>query len=143
MSQRLTERQIDVAVEWWAGKVRGPVEHHAEHPGANDRSNRMIAAVGRIASAGRLRVTEGQALLFSEALRAALRDVDLGLLLSIGVEYRPDRILQDALTAAEILDDFTVLPWKTVMWFDGGGVQVAEGYGAGRLDLLASEVATR
>ncbi len=48
----------------------------------------------------------------------------------LGVDYRPDHILQEAATKAELDLGMTSLPWKTTMWIKSGEVTVSEGYGA-------------
>ena len=46
-----------------------------------------------------------------------------------GVDYYPDKILQDAADIAGIKVD-SVLPWKTHMYIDGEEIKVSYGYGA-------------
>jgi hypothetical protein len=136
---RLTEAQIEAAVGWWSGKLRGPVKHSMMTDEARrDPANRPAVLAEVTAGMRRPQISEGQILLFSENLRAALQAVDHARWFMFGVDYDPEIILQDALDAAEIRH-WATLPWKTWMSFEGGGVQVSEGYGAPRVDVLPAE----
>jgi len=53
---------------------------------------------------------------------------------AFGVDYHPDRILQDAARIAGLTVD-GALPIKTLMWIDATSVRVAEGYGKPPIDV--------
>lgn len=132
--EQLSERQIEAAVEWWAGKLRKP-SFSALTPEERSRpANRHLAAAEVVAAKGGPQITEEQVERFRDALRDRLTGWDP--LYDVSTDYHPDRTLAAALAAAGIPDDMMTLPWKTRMWFRDGGVQAAEGYGARAEELL-------
>lgn len=79
-----------------------------------------------------------------EAFRAALVAVLEARPLpnSLGVDYDPDGFLWEALTrsgidcSGSLFSARGILPAKTRMWFDNGGISVREGYRATTKELV-------
>jgi hypothetical protein len=116
----LTETQITKAVEWWADKL---VSCKFDN-GDSSETGQMLMMMARMA---RLTVTAEQVATFKESLAKLLWEDGVGVYGSIGVDYDPDKMLRAALDASGINGGY-VLPWKTHMGFENGGVQVTYGY---------------
>lgn len=130
--ETLTERQIEVATRWWADALN---EGHFDN-GERGLANAFAGAMTSILH-GRAGITPETTAAFARELGAILRAGSMeyqgrqfqtcGM---ISTDYHPDIFLGTALARADITDNKATLPWKTVMWFKDGGVQVAAGYGA-------------
>lgn len=118
MATQLTEKQIKLAVNWWANVI--------QHP-------KFDAGAG---TDPRMKMKEHQAML--NAVDISQEDVNIfklrltNLLANfndnnyLSVDYKPCSLLAGALQETNI--PASNFPWKTNMWFDGGNVSVSYGY---------------
>lgn len=138
-------REARTAAHWWADHLTADQTIRT-----GDAMNEAFAMYARSKQAP---PTPEQVEAFRESLEqgilAMLRDpfnawakaVEQGpqwgsALRTIGVDYHPDRILSDALDAAELPDGARLLlPMKTVMWVNPGIVKVAAGHGQPEREL--------
>ena len=139
----LTSGQIETAVNWWADAIGGEPRHEnlrpaermaalRNEPGSGGFGTAVAASMARD-SARHHRPTSEAMERFKVELRSALaKETESGCSL-LNVDYGPNELLGKAADAAGI--DDSVFPWKTHMWFDGGGVRVRCGYGAETVDL--------
>lgn len=134
---KLTEKQIDAAVEWWKNAVTGAVKKQMVRPGGGERSaSTDLCEVMGIMLAAKTAPSEVEAEEFAQALRLHLSQDNVYHCL--GVDYGPDKALRDCADAAGLSHDR--FPWKTVMWFgDEGDVRVRHGYGEEVQTLVAAK----
>ena len=119
---KVTQKQIEVGVEWWANALRGP-EFQADKPG--NATLVGLLAENMASSARKAKIyTEEQIKKFGEKLTELLNRDYHGNLPQLTVEYEPRYELWTALEAAGIRPSNSVLPWKTTMTFMDGGVQI-------------------
>jgi len=114
------------AAHWWAQFLESPVM-----PDNGDRSGNGVMTSGLasiLQDAERSKLPPNAAQKFEGALSDLLIDKDGWN--CFGVDYSPDRILQQAAVNAGFALGMTVLPWKTTMWIEGDKVTVRAGYGA-------------
>ena len=129
---KLTDKQINCAVEWWKNAITGIPKFDMGDSGDVGLSAMMLATMAHQDLS--LDVLER----FGDNLRRALSEDRPWY--SIGVDYDPDPILAKAFEQAGGGDSSkTVFPWKTVMWFRNGGVSIRHGYNADVEELLKEE----
>ena len=118
----MDKRVAETAAHWWADFLR--------HAGPMDNGELgMVAIMGKMAQKQALAgITPEQADVFEACLVAVLEPLSERYT-TVGVDYHPDGILQDAAKRAGIDVDYA-LPWKTMMWIESGKISVAVGYGA-------------
>jgi len=126
--KELSEKQIEVAVNWWAEKIVVPKFDN----GDNSPTGGVTVALALMAST---RVSEDKIGPFKEALIEGLKTNPFAMQ-GIHVDYGPCEILHDAMVKADIPTNNA--PWKTNMSFHDGGVRVSYGYGQPWEDLLTS-----
>jgi len=126
MSNQITKDQAIVAAKWWSEQLAAPEFNNAKS------GNLELAVLIRIAH---VPVEKEKVAEFEKTLAVYLEGECHRM---IEVDYDPCQVLQDALDAAGVdsLGLGYVLPWKTRMWFEDGGVQVSTGYGVKKADLL-------
>jgi len=128
----LTREQISVAVEWWAKSLKS----HKYDNGDDSRSGRMAVMLALLSRGS------GPSDSQIETFKSALAD-ELGKAkndyYSVDTDYGPGYVLGIAADKAGI--NGSAFPWKTLMYFRNGGVQVASGYGATAVELMQLEVA--
>ena len=136
---RLTDAQVDAAVDWWAKALCQPkfdtLGETRHDPKADPKGAVSMAEL--MASSLHQAPSEEQMSAFRDALREQLLSGDTYL----SVDYWPSAALGNALEAAGIEVKMSSLPWKTHMNFDRGGVTVSCGYGAPWETLLAKQEA--
>ncbi len=140
----MDKKQIDAAVAWWVAAIKRPRFDNLgpRHPG-EDPQERRSNEFASIMAMTMPRPDEEAITRFGEALRQALTAVADQPPYCIAVDYGPDRFLSDVLQQAGIDPSITSLPWKTVMWFEKGGVQVSCGYGAKQEEILLGQPETQ
>jgi hypothetical protein len=139
MSSELTDRQIEVAVEWWTERLKSPSFRTLSDCERRDPTQNAAGFAEMLAVLAHEEVETNKIDRFKEALRDVIgKNADHWLFL--GVDYHPDYLLQQALDAAGIEFSMTVLPWKTGMHFSDGGVQVSEGYGTPYTEILLEAI---
>ncbi len=127
MNYKLTDKQIEKAVNWWAERVEQPTFD----AGADSPEMELAEAMANMLT---IPVTENCIEKFKGELRDALKDKDYNPWQGIHTDYHPDPILFEAAKGAGI--NVSNFPWKTSMYFkDDGSVQVSLGYGASPEDL--------
>lgn len=128
----LSDAQIRAAARWWSDCLRRKVEVSGlSDDERKDPRNRDYELAERLVSAERPTYTVEQADAFERELVVELTTRGWQLR-SLSVDYAPDVYLVRAMERAGLEGlalDFA-LPWKTMMTFHDGGVQVSEGYGA-------------
>lgn len=132
MESKLSKKQIEAAVEWWSNALKSP-KFQTLRPGDNNLGSQPARMAEIMATVGHKDPQEDGVTKFKDALRAVLNKGEIRL----NVDYHPCRELSDCLAKAGIDPGITLLPWKTSMHFDDGGVQVACGYGEPYIELLA------
>ena len=121
----LTEKQIELAVNWWGEALRNP-KFQTLSPGERNDPGSQPAAMAEIMAAA-FHKEPGQEIIekFKLALKARLEAGKTYL----SVDYDPSPTLQESLDEADSAGMLR-LPWKTHMNFnDDGTVEVACGYG--------------
>ncbi len=127
MSCRLTNEQIEKAVNWWAERVDQPTFD----AGADSPEMELAEVMANMLTTP---VTENCIEKFKSELRNALKDKDYNPWQGLHTDYHPDLVLFEAAKVAGI--NANNFPWKTSMYFnDGGSVRVSLGYGAAPEDL--------
>ena len=127
MSYRLTDEQIEKAVNWWAERIEQPTFD----AGADSPEMKLAEAMAQMLTST---VAEGCTEKFKNELRSALKKEDFDPWHGIHTDYHPDPILFEAAKEAGVNENN--FPWKSSMYFrDDGSVQVSLGYGAVIEDL--------
>ena len=119
-----------LAANWWADAVT-----HTKYDNGDDGPAGGMAMM--LATLSRQSVDGGQREKFVQAITAEMEcfeDHD-----TLDVDYAPCNELRNAMTRAGISTHNA--PWKTIMWFCNGGVQVKHGYGAEERELLLKTAA--
>lgn len=128
----LTKEQIGVAVEWWAKALRNPKFDNGDDSNAGGMAMVLaLMARGNGPSAGQIET-------FKSALAVELEKAKNDYY-SVNTDYGPGYVLGLAADKAGISG--SAFPWKTMMYFQNGGVQVACGYGAKAVELMEREAA--
>lgn len=131
--QKLNEAQIDTAVKWWSDAIA-----NIKFDNGDDTQQGVMASMMAKLANGATPAQSERGILFAKHLRTLLERGINGWCLS--VDYHPEGELADAAELAGIeTGNLTSWPWKTVMWFERGGVQVRAGYGAAVQTLLADQ----
>lgn len=127
---KLTEVQIKTAVDWWGEKIKsgGSKDNGFDSPQALLSS--LLAAVN-MEEQDDLKLVK-----FKSTLHSCLLEKDWRI--TLRTDYGPDGILRKCAEEAEI--DELQFPWKTIMSFNHGGVQVVEGVNGSLKELELKEV---
>jgi len=131
---KLTEEQVEVAVNWWADRVCQP-EFHTQTPGENVKSIAMAESMAYLLTKP---VNFDSKEKFIDELRKRITSSEFNPFSGLHVDYHPDRILSDA--AIESGVELSNFPWKTGMYFgEDGSVKAKIGYGSELETLLEGE----
>lgn len=122
---QLTTEQIEVAVDWWADVIQQPKFDN----GDNSVAGGMCMMLALKNASG---VSPEQVEAFKSALSKRLTGEDEYF--TLGSDYGPEIVLDDVFSEAGISK--SNCPWKTVMYFQNGGVSVSYGYRADKKKLL-------
>lgn len=128
---KLTDEQINGAVDWWANALRNPKFDNGDDSPIGGLAM-MLAITGR-----RGGPTEAQIATFKELLTAELAK-EMDEYDDLSTDYHPCSELSLCADVAGIDDSH--FPWKTIMNFRNGNIQVAYGYGAKLVELLPKAV---
>jgi len=127
---KLTDVQIEKAVDWWAGAI--------ERPKFDNGDNSSSGGFGSmLASLNTDTVTDEQIAEFKKHLTDALREKGHSRF-GLNCDYNPDLTLSEAMKSAGISTNNA--PWKTNMNFWKGQVSVSHGYGAPYVNLLSTDM---
>lgn len=114
------------AAKWWADQLRGIAKL--------DNGDNSITGAMTFGLAAMLQETERQKqsteLVDKFELELTNVIMEQDRIWTIGVDYHPDGLLQEAADRAGLPLGMTTLPWKTTMWIDEKEVSVRCGYGA-------------
>ena len=122
---KLTEKQIELAVNWWGEALRNPKFQTLSQGERSDPGSRPAAMAEIMAKAFHKEPPQDIIEQFKKALAEKLKAGNTYL----SVDYHPSKTLADALEEAGA-DGGMRLPWKTHMNFnEDGSVEVACGYG--------------
>lgn len=117
------EKELSVAVEWWADRLRGLAKQ--------DNGDPMTGALMTLLSGRMKQPTDEQIETFKKALTEAMQPrLEKPYLRSIYNDYGPDPALREAAEKAGIKADCPPFPIKTCVWIHPGRVSVRYGYGA-------------
>jgi hypothetical protein len=120
------------AAAWWANQLNGDAAQDAGDGGING----MYALLkGSLSTRHPVDRVEAFGASLAHRIAAELERRSWGV--TIGVDYGPDPILQDAAADAGIRLGMADLPIKTVMWVKPDEVAVAAGYSADRETIFA------
>lgn len=115
------------AAKWWADQLRGNAKLDN---GDNSLTGAMtLGLAAMLQEAERQKQSPELVNKFELELTNVIMEQDR--IWTIGVDYHPDGILQEAADRAGLPLGMTTLPWKTVMWIEEEKVSVRNGYGAG------------
>ena len=135
------ESAARAAAKWWRSKINAP-KNNGDRSRQGDMSNLLATiATDYVPAAAADKFEEALFAQVVEKIRARHERVWF----TLGVDYGPDRELNDALVAAGLKSGLTSpLPWKTNMWVasDAAGklfVAVRGGYGAQSIDIWKEE----
>lgn len=126
------EKEIDVAVNWWARQL---VSDDLKHDNGVFEHN----VLAEMATETIPKPTKEELKEFKEVLRTNIKQMlDNKNIYNkvINVDYHPDQYLADAYRKTisksnKMLDDgFLAFPFKTMMWIEKGEVSVSKGYRA-------------
>lgn len=129
----LTNEQASRAAGWWAGALRCP-KFDTLGTTRSDPGNQAVALAELMAADNAANEPQQD-----ETIEAFRVELEKRLLPPnqppdwLSVDYGPDRFLAETAEAVGLSKSF---PWKTCMWFEGGGVQVSHGYGAPTNEIL-------
>lgn len=117
---KLTEKQIKLAIDWWAEKVSRPKFDN----GDNSLQGGMAAGMAMLLAKP---TNDEQIKIFKIELANLLRTTERARYIGLHVDYHPEQMLADAMEKAGITEENA--PWKTNMNFkDDGTVWVSYGY---------------
>lgn len=138
--------EAQIAAKWWADKLRSKQQPGRDYtrPGENDPMAQMLVESQAKTPDFSTEQIEAFELRLGIALVAEIIVSQNGhedFHLSIGVDYHPCDLLEDAARKAGIATLEGFLSWKTRMWISNGEVKVREGYGARAVYLLGYEKA--
>ena len=120
------------AAKWWADHLRGSaILDNGDNSPENVTARGIAPMLQAKEKAGQ---TPTQIDSFESELAKLLSGLDRSYV-SFGVDYNPDRILEESAQAAGLQLGMTTLPWKTQMYIEGEVVTVREGYRAGPVTL--------
>ena len=132
-----TDKQIEVAADWWAARLTDCKNSGLSVEERREPKNLAYQFAELLMNGSRPTVTDEQATVFRSELVANLKKADGWTARTIGVDYGPDPVLDEALRVAGIPTTTGTLPIKTVMWLsDDGSVAVRYGYGSPVTTLL-------
>lgn len=127
---KLTDEQIEKAVDWWASAIVNPKFDGLSDEERADPQNDGYQLAEIMTAASHKNPTSEQLEAFKESLQEQLETLDEYAPRTLGVDYGPCLILHEAAKAAGI-ERNSLFPWKTNMWFyDDGRVGVSAGYRA-------------
>lgn len=140
---KLTDQQIDVAVQWWKSAISAPkfdtLGETRNDPNADPKGiTGMAEMMAMIAHRPVAQTTIDK---FGKFLHDRLTIVNSEWF-DLAVDYNADQILNGAAQDAGIKVSMTTFPWKTCMRFDDGGVSVKCGYRAPWEELVLKKEAT-
>ncbi len=135
----LTDRQIEVAVEWWARVLENPKFQTLSPEERRDPASRGAAAAEMIATAFHESPLSEQLEKFKEELAKGLRNASKHERRWLSVDYGPCGLLGDAAERAGMVVGIQTFPWKTCMRLDDGRVSVSYGYRAEEETLYSPE----
>lgn len=128
---RLTDEQIQKAVEWWAQFLVKEPTFVEQHENAQLDDSQFLAMM-ILDIMKKDSVPTGDINKFKDAFKVSLKENNPRF---IGVDYHPCSELYSALVIANYNPELS-LPWKTRMWFtEDGKVLAAKGYGAESVEL--------
>ncbi len=114
------------AAKWWADQLRGNAELDN---GDNSINGAMASGLASMLQEAEKK-KQSPELIDKFELELTNVIMEQERIWTIGVDYHPDGILQDAADRAGLSLGMTTLPWKTTMWIDEEKVSVRCGYGA-------------
>lgn len=134
--------EITLAVEWWSNELQNNTKQDAGDSEVN-LFMKVFATRKEYLTQEQIEVFEKElgSLLVSRCQENWREDNPswCSYHRAFGVDYHPDKILQDALKKAGINPENTRLPIKTVMWINPGQVSVRKGYGVEIEDIFLKE----
>jgi len=125
MKEKLSNKQINVAIKWWGDVICNP-----KHDNGDDSTQGVMTSV--LAVRATQEISEKQKDAFKEELAGLLKNESS--FHGFHCEYGADTTLSKAMQKANIPE--MNAPWKTNMNFHDGGVTVRYGYGAESETLL-------
>jgi hypothetical protein len=127
----MTTAQFEAAARWWAGKLRHCRQSGLSAAERGRPENRAYEIAEMLMTINRPTVSDEQIERFTSALVENLETANQRDRQCLGVDYHPDRVLEEALVTVGITANMGTLPIKTMMWLrDDGSVAVRYGYGA-------------
>jgi len=140
---KLTQAQIDCAVEWWKSVLKNPKFDMLGETRGKSIGDEPVAFAEMFATAHHNQPQDNVLDGFAKALQTKLQELpSKSDWFTLSTDYDPCTILDDSYREALGLNfeghysGMLTFPWKTVMWFEHGGVQVSYGYGAEAKELL-------
>lgn len=129
MRFKLTEEQIDKAVNWWADRVCAPTFNGLSDQERRDPRNDAYKMGEILVTTLVEPVAEDQRARFISALKEELLSDKYDPYWGLHVDYGPDQTLYNAAVKAGIPENN--FPWKTNMYFEENGIVKARtGYGS-------------
>lgn len=129
MIDKLTERQMDIAIEWWADRVCKPKFDGLTEQERQDPANDAYKFAEGLALLLVEPVTDEQRERFKNALREEMQSSEFLSNPVLRIDYHPNQVLAKAAEQAGISENN--FPWKTWMHFwNDGAVECATGYAA-------------
>lgn len=123
---KLSDKQIELAVDWWAKQIKNPIFDNGDKSSTGAMSMLLATLLASKNEPGAEQIVAFKAAL-TEALKAQGKNGGWWDM-SLQVDYHPDPLLYECAKAVGI--DELRFPCKTRMWFRDGNVIVAAGYGA-------------
>lgn len=117
----MTEQQRITAALWWSDRLRKGAK---QDNGDKTFTGAMVSAMATMKGNG---AKDEEVDRFEVALLKILEEKDVDI---ISTDYHPCPILQEAANEAGIPASCGPFPMKTIMWIQGGKVEVKYGYGA-------------
>ena len=118
--------------QWWADQLRNGCNLDN---GDKSEAGFMAHMLGTIAQGNARKNMSNEAIDLFEGALITLLEAEKGEWVTVGVDYHPDRILQQAADSAGLQLSMGSLPWKTVMHFNDDSVKVSPGYRAEQITL--------
>jgi len=124
---RLTDEQIEKAVNWWSEKIQAPSFSALSSAERQMENNRPVAMAEMQAQSLVKDISSKSIDRFKAVLKRNLNQSNGRV--SLSVDYHPSKMLSESAKEAGI--PLTNFPWKTSMQFhDDGSTTVRCGYGA-------------